>query len=479
MKILGIVPQIKNRLRVVTGSFIFPYTVVIFFAELVQFFLNPRGAFQGDSKAYGFGADRDWSLLSFTGNSLRNWPLVSINLSLGNQMLQVFFLFAISIGSWVCLLFQTKNYFRSINRHIVSIAIVLLAVSPQVLSWNSTLLSESLCISILVFICSLILGSNSIKSRSNHYFIVTLIFFWVCIKPSNFLAFLVTSIFVGFVYVNEGKGRNKIQINIVQNRILVLIISIGLLWAAMLNLNQSAQAFDSGVNYKTAQALTVLSNQNPRIKEVARALDQDKNLYCFNLASPKTLPDNLVEIQTVCSIDQKWLSESFITWYIKYLASNPIEVIYLSIFGLLAGNSPFGYYAGSISILDKPIFGIFFGERNFALRLSDSSIVDFNSEKLIAFAPIIFWIIIYFLLRLPLFNGKQKNKDNSNIDFFEHRIDTLSKHLIALAFFGIICISVLTPTEWFRQTIQFQVVFYLGVIFYLGNFIQRKWSSKL
>ena len=130
------VRKIEKGIRVVTNSVIFPYAAIIFSAGAFQFFLNPRGAFQGDSKAYGFGAERDWSLLSFTGNSLRNWPLFSINLILGSQILQVIFLFAISIASWVCLLFQTKNYFQGIYRHVACIAIVLLAISPQVLSWN-------------------------------------------------------------------------------------------------------------------------------------------------------------------------------------------------------------------------------------------------------------------------------------------------------------------------------------------------------
>ena len=466
----------RNILSDFTKSSIFPHAAIIFSAELLQFFLNPSGTFQGDSKAYGFGAERDWSLLSFMGNSLRNWPLVSINLFLGDQTLQVIFLFAISIGSWVYLLFQAKSYFHGVSRHIVCIAIVILAISPQVLSWNSTLLSESLCISILVFICSLILRLKSVKSRSEHYFVAALIFFWICIKPSNFLSFLVTSLFFGFVLIGKSKSRDKIRGNLRQNKILVLFILIGILWAAVVNVNQSVQVFDSGANYKTAQALTVLSNQNPRIEEVARALDQDKALQCLNLARPNTLPDNLAEIKTVCSIDQKWLSDGFIVWYLKYLLSNPLEIIHLSAFGLLAGNSPFGYYSGSVSIIDKSIFGIFFGERNFALRLSESSILDFNSEKLIAFAPIVFWLLIYFLLRFPLFSKKQKNRDYSNNDFFDDRIEAFCKHLVALAIFGIVTTSVLTPTEWFRQTIQFQVILYLGVIFYLGSYTQRKWQ---
>ena len=84
--------------------------ISMFVAALINFFFNPYGLQVGDSIAYAFGGQQNFDLLSFTGHSLRNWPVVLINLVLSNNLLQILVQSLFSAFSWSFLIFQ---YYRS------------------------------------------------------------------------------------------------------------------------------------------------------------------------------------------------------------------------------------------------------------------------------------------------------------------------------------------------------------------------------
>ena len=84
--------------------------ISIFAASLINFFFNPYGLQVGDSIAYAFGDQQNFDLLSFTGHSLRNWPVVLINLVLSKSLLQIFVQSLFSAFSWSFLISQ---YYRS------------------------------------------------------------------------------------------------------------------------------------------------------------------------------------------------------------------------------------------------------------------------------------------------------------------------------------------------------------------------------
>ena len=160
-------------------------SLLIISANLLQFSLKPTGFSQGDSWAYGYGSVRNWSNLSFTGEALRKWPIVLINTTLASPTLQTLFQFILSITAWCSLIWVLSKY---LDNRLITVLITILALSPQVLSWNSVHLSESYAISTGIIILSTLFS----KYKENKTFVFALLSLFVFLntKPSNFLAFL-------------------------------------------------------------------------------------------------------------------------------------------------------------------------------------------------------------------------------------------------------------------------------------------------
>ena len=125
-------------------------------AHLVQFAFNPTEAIQGDSAQYGVGQPRNWDLLSFTGQSLRNWPTVLLYLLFASDAAKIFFQFLISFSATVILLIQINSQFKGRTRVVLIALTSVFVTTPQIMNWNSVLLSESILISTTVlFVVSL------------------------------------------------------------------------------------------------------------------------------------------------------------------------------------------------------------------------------------------------------------------------------------------------------------------------------------
>jgi hypothetical protein len=440
-----------------------PYVLILCFGELFQFLLSPSGAFQGDSAAYGFGSNGAWNLFSLTGHTLRNWPVVLVNLMLKNQVLQVSFLFIVSTASWAFLFTQTRYLVTSVNRHILCSLLLILAISPQVITWNSTLLSEGLSISLLIAIFALLVGYKKNKTNRRRYSILASSVIWLSIKPSNYLVcllavlFFVIGILANPLWRRAGAAFMKRHLKFCAALLLIAF------WISILNWNQSNQLFQYQLDYKSVGAVTVLSTQNPEISPIALALKRNHEFKCLDLSSPRNMPENFINLGKDCSADRKWLSHNFSKWYVEFLIAHPKVVAKLASFGVLAGNSPFGLYAGSASIIPKSFSSVFFGERNYALRLSEPSQSNFSTDKLVAFTPISLWVFIFILLQLRIV-GRYLDHGARVRDYFMDsflRLEFLSALISGL---GIFTLSVFSPTEWFRQTIQFQVLLYVSIV---------------
>ena len=109
---------------------------------VIQFAFQPAGAVPGDSAQYGVVQPRDWDLLSFTGQSLRNWPTVLLYLLFASDIAKVFFQFLISFFAAVILLVQINTQFKGKIRILLIVLFASFVTTPQIINWNSVLLSE-------------------------------------------------------------------------------------------------------------------------------------------------------------------------------------------------------------------------------------------------------------------------------------------------------------------------------------------------
>ncbi len=428
--------------------------------------MRPSGFSQGDSWAYGYGDFRNWEQLSFTGKSLRKWPIVLINSILGNSILQILFQSIISMLSWSYLLITLKKVYN--NNLLINTMVTILASNPYITSWNTIQLSESYAISFLVLLVSLSFRIKSNDSTKLRFYLILVLVLFLNTKPSNLISAIIT--FALFALFNSRKllfqGPNKF---------LTISMILILAYSAFLSINQSNQKLQEegfGITYTAAQAVSVISNTNPKAAKLTSTLPDIDALAClkeYYLEKPENITHAL---KTKCFESQEWLDENFNKYYAKFLISNPIYVFELVSISILAGNSPYSTYGGTVSILPASFEGIYFGNRNYALRLDNFSAQNIPIEKLQVNAPIILWILLF--LTVSVFSRSKYFQDVSN----ERSKIFMFNYLFTFGGSIIISTAIIVPNEWYRQTIVGQVsIFIATILIWAENLKHRQKTS--
>lgn len=455
----------SNKIDAKFITFIF-LLILIITTNFLVFLMRPSGFSQGDSWAYGYGNFRNWDQLSFTGNSLRKWPIVLINSILGNSTLQILSQSIISTISWSYLLLTLKKVYN--NNLLINTLITILASSPYISGWNTIQLSESYSISFLVLLISISFRLKLNDSVKLKFYLLLVLVLFLNTKPSNLISAIITlSLFALF-------NLKKLLFQR-PNKFLIIFIILIMTYSSLLSINQSNQKLQEegfGLTYTAAQAASVLSNTNPEAVKVTSTLPEIEALTClkeYYLDKPETINHAL---KTKCLESQEWLDENFNKHYAKFLILNPIYVLELVSLSILAGNSPYSTYGGTVSILPTSFEGIYFGNRNYALRLDNFSAQNIPIEKLRVNAPIVLWFLVFFII--TIFNRFKYSQDISN---------QLSQYSIInyLFIFGVTVImstAILVPNEWYRQTIVGQISIFITTILICAETLKRRQKTS-
>lgn len=428
---------------------------LILVTNALQYSLKPSGFRQGDSWAYGFGNERDWDLVSFSGHALRKWPLVLANTLLGNIQLQILLQTLFSCFSWIVLVFVVSRLYGGNNPAVIAIGI--LGSIRQIVSWNSIQLSESWSISSVTLVVALGISLSNFYSRRKAIAFLVCLLISLNTKPSTLLAaVLLIPILILLLIIFK-------QTHLVLKRksLMAGIIAIAV-YSGFLNVNQAAENLQNegmGQSYAAAQGSAVISNINPEARTVINAISGVKQLSCLDLKEMKS-PQEITELMKYdCIESEEWLTNDFAFWYLNFLISNPDYVVKIFGTSLSAGNSPYSMYGGSVSIIPEPLSQVFFGSRNYANRLNQESAQNIELDKIEVISPIFGWLIsgvgfLFFVSRKLI---KQKSAH---------------EHLSLFAFGFLICLGLMTtlvsgvliPNEWFRQSIVGQLEIFLGTI---------------
>jgi hypothetical protein len=145
----------------------------------------------------------------------------------------------------------------------------------------------------------------------------------------------------------------------------------------------------------------------------------------------------------------------------------------LTITTILAGNSPFSMYGGSISILPTEASQLFFGDRNFALRLSDQSSEIIPIDSISILSPLVFWLvlIVFMYLKNQLFNARKFDQVRSNY------VMSISLILFLYGLVLLVVSAVSIPNEWFRQSIVGQISILVSGILLLSDVSKKYFKS--
>ena len=447
--------------------------LLIAVSYLVQFAFNPAGAIQGDSHQYGAVQPRDWSLLSLTGESLRNWPTVLLYLTFASDAAKVFFQFLISFAAAVFMLLQINFEFRGKTKAVVSLLFAAFVTTPQVLNWNSVLLSESLLISITIFVFLFTRKFVLSDGRESYLKLLIASYLWCILKTTNL--FIMGLIVISLVLIF---GVRAVRLNLGKGKILQIFIALTLVGMVLLTfLNQPNQEFNRGINYRTYAAIAVLTDVNPRAAVLHAELSKIPEMSCLQIGDPKSYEFYAAKLGGECSLSKQWMSENFYNWYATFLLMKPQEAVQLSLVGFIAGNTPVSLYAPHLSILPKSLQDIFFGERNFALRnlgfqpYGEYETEDYDRSGMEVVVPILMWIGLALALLLLLISR------SSSRAFLRGSAIRLDYVLLVSGLIGVCMNSVAVPTEWYRENVYFFTLIYLSLIFLIGDLREAFRSS--
>jgi hypothetical protein len=236
---------------------------------------------------------------------------------------------------------------------------------------------------------------------------------------------------------------------------------------------EKLQTDGAGISYAAAQSVAVISNVNPFTSEIYSELKNNQELQClgdFSKSSPIALTELL---KYKCRASQNWLDQEFQRWYFGFNIRNLDYPAKLTVTSILAGNSPFSMYGGSISILPTELSRLFFGDRNFALRLSGQSAENIPIDSISIFSPLIFWLvlIVFICLRNQLFNGSKFDQVRSKY------VMSISLSLLLYGLVLLVVSAVLIPNEWFRQSIIGQISIIVSGILLLSDVSKKYFKS--
>jgi hypothetical protein len=437
----------------------------IAFAYLVQFAFNPAGAIQGDSAQYGAVQPRDWDLLSFTGQSLRNWPPVLLYLIFASDVAKVFLQFLISFSAAIIVLVQISSQFKGKTRLLLFVLLSSLITTPQIINWNSVLLSESILLSVtILFIASLRTFALTGGELAFWPLLMTT-YLWCILKTTNVvvLMFIVISLLL-----LTGVRMRRFQFH--KSNLLRTCGTIAIVGILIVTLiNQPNQEFNRGISYRAYAAIAVLTDVNPRAAVIHSELAKVSELKCLEIGNPKSYEFYASKLGGECQESKLWISENFYKWYAQYLLSHPQEAVQLAAAGFIAGNTPVSLYAPNLSILPTPLQDLFFGERNFALRnlgfqpYGEYETEEYDRSGMEVAVPILAWLGIAFSLLLILISRKKLR------EVLRDKAVKLDFILIAAGVAGVSINSIAVPTEWFRENVYFFALIYISMIYLIGD----------
>ena len=440
---------------------VIPFIVFIIFIDAIQFSLKPSGFAVGDSLRYGVGTHRDWKYLSFFGNSVRNWPIVLVNLVLDNSILQTAAQFLLSIGVWTYLLINIRRLFPIKLFFLPASIICIFLATTELVSWNSTLLAESYGISTLVLTFSFFLRQLVEPTMKNQYLLALTFYLWISLQSRNFISGLVLVILLFIVYKFF-----SISPVFKISKFFLLFFSLLLVHSSIVNINQTNQFFDTNISYKTLSTFYTFTGQ-PEAPSVRSELFKVKEFGCMKNANFGDIFSVIKFSQDDCPDTLKWLNNHYQNWYFRYLIQHPQSGIRLAGFGLIAGNKPNVLYAGTVSVIPISLESLFFGDRNISVGSLANGGEVLNPSDIKSNSPIFIWIFIFLCFTFYLIKCRRSNLNKAHF--------TLETYLVIFGFwalFNIIFYSIINPAEFFKTSVQSFTLFVVINSLLLTRFIE-------
>ena len=412
----------------------------IFSTRIATFLAFPNPSVQPDSSSYKSSTFPDFSLVSFSGDSVRAWPTTLLFALAPNNSVVMLLQMAISAGAWSFLGITLLRDLRGSGPRLTfSLAFLVIACSPQLIQWETVILGQSLMISTLTMMIALAFRfrnkGDSYKLLLSGLFLTSL---FLIQKSSNILL----SVLFLLIFTLLNYRSRKVSL-----RVLTIFISLALFTYSVYvgnNINKSW----SGTTYSGKTILLHLGGQSPAADEFVNFLEQStKAPNCLYADAPFANIDSGVDkVLKDCQGVEEYLSRNSTIDLARFLISNPVSSLKMLSIGIGAVTTDSAsHYGKAISLFPNTVNSLFFGSVNPDFRFNDvqDQVQAFNSlsesEPIWIYSPALLLLILAFAMHILCFTRR-----NLPLDKF-----TL---IVQFGLFAQILVTFLIiPSEWVRS----------------------------
>lgn len=442
--------------------------LLIVSSRVISFLAFPNASILPDSGSYAPKGFLDFSLVSLSGHSVRGWPTPLLFALLPNNSFRILSLLTISAVCWAYLAkVLLKRVEGEKRKWLTVLAIASISCSPNIIQWDNAILGQSLLLSNVVVLVALVI--NYFGPHRNWKIAPLIILtssFLVIQKSSNTPIFLiVTSLVISLGWMERTNLKNAFLV------VLMIICSI-----YSFSVGIQVDKFWSDVTYSGKSVLWSLGGQSPAAMDFKRYLASETDAPpCIYLDAPYANIDiDMSKVINSCPESHKYIRDVITYDFIKFLASNPKDIVKLEAigFGASLSNSA-SNYGRAVGILPTGFYSITQGGVNPDLRFTKSQdqIQAFNAlktgEPIWIFAPGLLWILLSILTLVSKIKSSERHR---NEYYFSIPIAIL---LIESSFTFIIL-----PSEWVRSTSAYLPLAILISIWYLVINLKPSESSQ-
>lgn len=446
---------LRSGSRRIPGSTYLPILIILV-TRVLSWLAFPQPRLSPDSVSYSTPGWLDFSLVSFSGSASRGWPAPLFFALFPSDSFRIFAQLILATFAYAFLIHSTTYVLHSRKgRWIFSSIVVLVATSPQVSQWDSTILGTSLMVTSLVFLAGALIRLVNSSKFDNRYlfFSISILLLLLFQKISNII--LVLPIVGILIFMKFKSLRNLFRIYL----ILALILITPL---AFVSSNNQEKHWNG--SYSGTTLLWQLGNQSPAASNFAQFLrEKTKAPECIYGTAPyKDLNQGINNALNVCPGGEDYVRNNLKGDFARFISTNPMSVMKLITLGVgatVTGSS--GNYGNAVTVLPKFAYSILWGEvspdfRN-TFELDQSEIYNNlnTGEPLFLFCPLFIFLGAGIYVAI---SGRYSKLNQAK-----------SRLLLAfciLAFAQAIFSYLMLPSEWFRQSIPY-LVFGLVINAYL------------
>jgi hypothetical protein len=438
---MGILKKIKNEEM---NFFLATSLCVLVSTRLITFVAFPNPISSPDSPTYFSGRFLDFSLVSFSGNASRGWPVPFFYAIMPNSRSLEIFQLIFSGIAW-CFLLLAISAIKLMPKRPLNYLILMLALlgsSSQVIQHDTSVLSTSITNTFFILlICFLIRTKFFVGSKLLNLFSGMFCSAMLMIQKTSFIpiAFSLSLLLIWSFQKQISKYSKLFALGL-----LFFLTSYAILIGNNVNSNWQ-------ISYSGQTLLWHLGGQSPTAAEFSSHLRNQNAPRCLTTEAPyEDLNSSIGKILNSCPEARSYLKSRIQRDFIGFILEDPGSGVKLAIHGMGASlTSSANNYGNAVSIVPKFFEGLFFGTTTPELvsqKLPDqvAGMNLFRSGSAFwLFTPFLGWI--FLALISSVFRGR------------ERRQDLALYSILTICLMQSVLVVVLLPSEWVRQTSPFVI----------------------